>query len=273
MKKRIGMKWFGGVILVLLALTGNAQKTVFQDLTWEQATQLAEKEGKIVLVDAMMKARTPEDQEKVDQMVRALFAKPEVAEFCRKNVVAIHIDMASEAGKAFAPKMAMYMYPAYAFFMPDGNILSVASPFTAAKDPAVLLNAGKKAVEMANIKRQNSRSITFEDLSIEEAIAKAKKENKLVFIDAYTAWCQPCMLMVKNVFSLDEVADFYNQHFINLKMDFGKDKKLAEKYQVHAYPAFLFVDGEGKLIYSAGGYTEKGPFIGYGQEALKKAEN
>ena len=65
---------------------------------------------------------------------------------------------------------------------------------------------------------------------MKEALEKAKKENKLVFIDAYTAWCQPCVMMGKNVFTLDKVADFYNEHFINLKIDFGKEKELAEKY-------------------------------------------
>ena len=109
-------------------------------------------------------------------------------------------------------------------------------------------------------------------MGLKEALEKAKKENKLVFIDAYTAWCQPCVMMGKNVFTLDKVADFYNEHFINLKIDFGKEKELAEKYAVRGYPAFLFLNGNGKLVHLAGGYTEADAFIGYGEEALKKAE-
>lgn len=66
-------------------------------------------------------------------------------------------------------------------------------------------------------------------------MAKAKKENRLIFIDAYTDYCQPCMLMVKNVFSLNDVADFYNRNFINLKIHFGKEKELAEKYGTSGY--------------------------------------
>ena len=74
----------------------------------------------------------------------------------------------------------------------------------------------------------------------------------------------------ENVFSLDKVADFYNEHFINLKLDFGKEKELAEKYGTRGYPAFVFVNGDGKLVHLAGGYTEAEPFIAYGQEALKR---
>ena len=38
-------------------------------------------------------------------------------------MVAIRIDMATEEGKAFAPKLVMNMYPTYAF-MPNGDILA-----------------------------------------------------------------------------------------------------------------------------------------------------
>ena len=34
--------------------------------------------------------------------------------------------------------------------------------------------------------------------------------------------------MVKNVFSLNDVADFYNRNFINLKIHFGKERSLLK---------------------------------------------
>jgi uncharacterized protein YyaL (SSP411 family) len=51
---------------------------------------------------------------------------------------------------------------------------------------------------------------------------KAKKENKLIFVDAYASWCGPCKLMVKNIFPLKTVGDYYNSHFINAKIDMEK---------------------------------------------------
>lgn len=259
-------------VLVVSALTGHAQKTVFQNLTWEQAAELAQKENKIILVDAMRKPATPEAQQQKAKEEAVWQKVPANVEFCRQHVVAIRIDMASEAGKEFAPKLVMNMYPTYGFFMPNGDILGTVSPFLLSKNPELFLEKGKKAWEQAEVKRNNRRSIVFEEIGLKEALEKAKKENKLVFIDAYTAWCQPCVMMGKNVFTLDKVADFYNQNFINLKIDFGKEKELAEKYAVRGYPAFLFLNGNGKLVHSAGGYTEADAFIGYGQEALKKAE-
>lgn len=275
MKKNRLLKIVGfACLLVVLTISVNAQKykSVFRNLTWEQAAELAQKEGKVVLVDAMRKTRTPEDQKKQDAAECKLFSTPEIMDFCNQHVIAIHIDMGSEAGKAFVPKLMMNMYPTYGFFMPNGDILGVVSPFLLAQKPEKFMEVGNKALKDAVVKRNNTRSIRFEEIGLKDAMVKAKKEDRLIFIDAYTDYCQPCMLMVKNVFSLNDVADFYNQNFINLKMHFGKEKELAEKYGTSGYPAFLFINGDGKLVYMESGYTEGDEFIGYGKTALEKAK-
>ena len=61
--------------------------------------------------------------------------------------------------------------------------------------------------------------IRFRHCSWEEAKAMAKKEKKPIFIDFYTQWCGPCLNMAQTVFSLPTVGYYYNQTFINLKID------------------------------------------------------
>lgn len=77
-----------------------------------------------------------------------------------------------------------------------------------------------------------------------EAVTKAKSENKLIFIDFYTQWCGPCMNMAQTVFSLPEVGYYYNNTFINLKIDAedGEGITLAKKYGVRSYPTYAFID-------------------------------
>ena len=77
-----------------------------------------------------------------------------------------------------------------------------------------------------------------------EAVAKAKAENKLIFIDFYTQWCGPCLNMAQTVFSLPTVGYYYNQTFINLKIDAeeGEGVTLAKKYGVRSYPTYAFID-------------------------------
>ena len=41
--------------------------------------------------------------------------------------------------------------------------------------------------------------VDFRHLTFDEALAKAKAEKKLVFVDCYTTWCGPCKVMSPTV--------------------------------------------------------------------------
>jgi thioredoxin-related protein len=114
-----------------------------------------------------------------------------------------------------------------------------------------------------------AQGIKFEDTNFKTILAKAKKENKLVFIDAYASWCGPCKLMVKNVFPQKAVGDYYNSHFVNAKIDMEKGEgiDLAKKYNVKAFPTYLFVDGNGEVVHRTLGYVEENDFIQFAKDA------
>jgi thiol-disulfide isomerase/thioredoxin len=104
---------------------------------------------------------------------------------------------------------------------------------------------------------QNS-NISFEHGSITQALSKADSAKKLIFIDCYTEWCGPCKAMAAQVFTQDSVAGFFNSHFVNVKMDMekGEGVSMAAKYHVEAYPTYLLLNGQGKLMYRfVGGMT------------------
>jgi thioredoxin-like negative regulator of GroEL len=105
-----------------------------------------------------------------------------------------------------------------------------------------------------------------------EAIAKSKETGKLIFMDAFTTWCGPCKKMSANTFPLKDVGEFYNAHFINLKVDMenGEGPRLAGTYSVDSYPTLLYIDGDGKLVSKAIGYMDGAKFISAGKAALKK---
>ncbi|PKF74037.1 thioredoxin family protein [Chryseobacterium sp. PMSZPI] len=114
-----------------------------------------------------------------------------------------------------------------------------------------------------------AQGIKFEDSNFATILAKAKKENKLVFVDAYASWCGPCKLMAKNIFPLQTVGDYYNSHFINAKIDMekGEGVELAKKYNVKAFPTYLFIDGNGEAIHRTLGYVEEKDFIQFAKDA------
>ena len=105
-----------------------------------------------------------------------------------------------------------------------------------------------------------SQGIEFQHVSFKEALAKAKAENKMVFMDCYTVWCGPCKALAKNVFPQKEVGDYFNANFINLKMDMekGEGPALLKQYNVKGFPTLLFLDAEGNVLYKrvGGGSVE-----------------
>lgn len=113
--------------------------------------------------------------------------------------------------------------------------------------------------------------ITFSHIDFKAAKALAKKENKLIFIDAYTTWCGPCKLMSKTVFKEKSVGDYYNEHFVNLKVDMetAEGLFLGKQYNVTGYPTFIYLKPDGTLIKKTMGATKSPTFIGYGKSAVK----
>lgn len=108
--------------------------------------------------------------------------------------------------------------------------------------------------------------IQFEEASWSEVLTKAKEEDKIIFVDAYTTWCGPCKWMSKNVFADTIVGEFYNEKFINVKLDMEKGEGLAfsKKYQVRAYPTLLFINGDGEMVHIGLGSRSVNDFIQLG---------
>ena len=66
------------------------------------------------------------------------------------------------------------------------------------------------AAAIASPGTAQNREIKFEQGNWAGILEKAKKENKIIYLDCYTTWCGPCKWMAKNVFTNDTAADFYN---------------------------------------------------------------
>lgn len=109
----------------------------------------------------------------------------------------------------------------------------------------------------------SAQGILFGQGSWDEALTKAKVENKLLFVDVCTSWCGPCKRMARDVFTREKVGMYFNSNFISYKIDAeqGVGPKIKERYGVEAYPTFLFLDGNGKLIYKLVGFHDVRDFL------------
>lgn len=129
-----------------------------------------------------------------------------------------------------------------------------------------------------------AQGIRFEDAANwQEILTKAKKENKYIFLDCYATWCGPCKWMDANIYTLDEVGNYFNDRFINVKVqmdrtdaDAGKikqwynDAKVIEnKYTIGAYPTYLFFSPDGEVVHRLVATTKTGAeFISKAKDAF-----
>lgn len=120
-------------------------------------------------------------------------------------------------------------------------------------------------------------------LSLDEIRQKAKKENKHIFIDCFTTWCGPCNMMDSQVFQKEKVGNFFNAHFVSIKMQMDRTAKdgelikqgysdakiIAEKFRVNGYPTYLFFSPDGVMVHRDGGaILDQEQFIELGREAI-----
>ena len=115
-----------------------------------------------------------------------------------------------------------------------------------------------------------AQGISFFGGSWEEALAKAKAEEKPIFVDAFTTWCGPCKVMSKSVFTDSRVGELYNASFVNMKIDMEQAPGLRfqETYPVSAYPTLYYINYDGSVLKKIVGAQQIESFLRIGQSVL-----
>jgi len=125
-----------------------------------------------------------------------------------------------------------------------------------------------------SISAQDKQGMEFFKGTWEEAKAEAKKENKYIFVDVYTTWCGPCKKMSKYTFTDSSVGDFYNEHFINFKIDAekGEGPSFASEFKVSAYPTLLYFNSNADVVSTTKGYRTPDQFLEEGRKLFVNKE-
>ncbi len=104
----------------------------------------------------------------------------------------------------------------------------------------------------------------------------ARRTGKVIFLDGYTSWCAPCKKMDKEVFTRPEVANYFNQKFINVKydMEVGQGEELKVQLGVNVFPTYLFIAGNGQVVHRIiGAHLEGNEFLDYSKMAVTPGES
>lgn len=130
-----------------------------------------------------------------------------------------------------------------------------ASPAAASPAPAAA-KAAPAAAKAAPAAAQ--KGMVWVDV-YDEALARAKKEKKLVLLDFYTDWCGWCKRLDRDVFSQQSFITAADG-VIACKINAEKRPDLAMRYQVSSYPKLFFLNSDGVTIERIKGYLSLDDF-------------
>ena len=122
-----------------------------------------------------------------------------------------------------------------------------------------------------NVQVKSEDGIQFIESNWSKALQEAKKQKKLIFLDAYTSWCGPCKMLKRNTFPDKAVGELFNKNFVNVAIDMekGDGPAVAEKFQVNAYPTLIIADAEGNVVTYVKGYIGPDQLIAFGKHGIK----
>ncbi len=107
---------------------------------------------------------------------------------------------------------------------------------------------------------EEKTAVPFRPLTFDAACAAAKDEGKLVFIDFYTTWCEPCKRLDQLTWTDAGVGQLVGEKAVALKIDAEKEKDLAARYKINLYPTLLVVKADGKEVDRIEGFREPPAF-------------
>lgn len=96
--------------------------------------------------------------------------------------------------------------------------------------------------------------------TFKQGLAKAQREGKMVFVDAYTSWCGPCKTLKNTILTDPALGRYMNKHFVNMAINVekGEGRAFRRKYPHYTFPTMLYIKNNGKLKNRYVGLPDRG---------------
>jgi thiol-disulfide isomerase/thioredoxin len=115
--------------------------------------------------------------------------------------------------------------------------------------------------------------VSYQDLSVEEALGLAQEKDQRVFVRFYASWCSSCKTLDEEVLST-RVGGELTSDMVAVSYDFDdeENRPLIERYVVLGLPTTLILSPDGTQVGRIMGYESKEQWVAEFREA-KTAED
>jgi thiol:disulfide interchange protein len=101
----------------------------------------------------------------------------------------------------------------------------------------------------------------FVDLAYEQALERARADDRVVLLDFTASWCPPCKAMEADTWPDPGVKAWIEREAVALKVDVDREGRLAGQMGVSAVPTIVFLDSGGRELGRFSGYRDPEAFL------------
>ncbi len=133
--------------------------------------------------------------------------------------------------------------------------------------------AAREMEETAEAARQalfgETAGVDWLNMSFEDALAEAKKQNKLLLVDVWSDHCAQCGIMDEEVWATpDGVTLVGDALAIKVPSDAPESYDFRHQYPITGLPAVLLLDGDGNEINRVVGYQSKTSWMAEARQVM-----
>ncbi len=122
--------------------------------------------------------------------------------------------------------------------------------------PMVLIGALLLGIYFGNVQlqtyfgRQALAATGLVSLPLDQALAKAKAESKMVLVDVSAIWCPACRMMDRNVFADARVKKVIAARYVFSRLEYesAEGKDFLKTHQLEGFPNMWLLAASGNLV-------------------------
>jgi thioredoxin-related protein len=128
--------------------------------------------------------------------------------------------------------------------------------------------------DQASASEGQQKDLPTKWLAFDDGLAKARTENKPIFVEFYTDWCIFCRKFQKETIKNQKVARMLSENFAYVRLNAENSKnrvryngksfsnvELTQAFGINAYPSLVFLDAKSKPITMLSGFVPPNEFL------------